>query len=172
MDLERARSAYTRDQTGLTPDERIGSLLQPDSLLSAHYFGTLRRKTLLEPEKKLMLAILEDAIHCFQDNLLTQNVRSRRLFEEAEEWIVEADGDWVFSFENICEALGLTPRMCVRVCCDGWRTNYQSTVRGPRHGKERRWLGKVIRETGERETTQSSALFESYVIASDQRQEI
>jgi hypothetical protein len=109
MDSETASSAYTRDQTGLTPYERIGALFQPDSLLSAHYFGTLRRKTLLEPEKRLMLAILEDAIHCFQDNLLTQNVRSRRLFEEAEEWIVEADGDWIFSFENICEALGFNP---------------------------------------------------------------
>src|SRR5207253_11062463 len=109
MDLERARSAYTRNQTGLTPDERIGSLLQPDSLLSAHYFGTLRRKTLLEPEKTLMLAILEDAIHCFQDNLLTQNVRSRRLFEEAEEWIVEADADWAVSCENICEPWGFHP---------------------------------------------------------------
>jgi hypothetical protein len=109
MDSETASSAYRRDQTGLTPYERIGALFQPDSLLSAHYFGTRRRKTLLEPEKRLMLAILEDAIHCFQDNLLTQNVRSRRLFEEAEEWIVEADGDWIFSFENICEALGFNP---------------------------------------------------------------
>ena len=109
MDSETASSAYTRDQTGLTPDERIGSIFQPDSLLSAHYFGALRRKTILEPEKRLMLAILEDAIHCFQDNLLTQNIRSRRLFEEAEEWIVEADGDWVFSFENICETLGFNP---------------------------------------------------------------
>src|ERR1700747_1527968 len=109
MDSETAGSAYTRDQTGLTPYERIGALFQPDSLLSAHYFETLRRKTLLEPEKRLMLAILEDAIHCFQDNLLTQNVRSRRLFEEAEQWIVEADGDWIFSFENICEALGFNP---------------------------------------------------------------
>jgi len=109
MDWERATSASTRDQTGLTPDESIGFLFQPDSLLSAHYFGTLRRKTFLEPEKRLMLALLEDAIHCFQDNLLTQNVRSRRLFEEAEEWIVEVDGDWVFSFENICEALGFNP---------------------------------------------------------------
>jgi len=114
MDWERATSASTRDQTGLTPDESIGFLFQPDSLLSAHYFGTLRRKTFLEPEKRLMLALLEDAIHCFQDNLLTQNVRSRRLFEEAEEWIVEADGDWVFSFENICEALGLVTQSSVR----------------------------------------------------------
>src|SRR6185436_3968002 len=109
MDSERATSASTRDQTGLTPDERIGFLFQPDSLLSAHYFGTLRRKTISEPEKRLMLAILEDAIHCFQDNLFARNVRSRRLFEEAEQWIVEADGDWVFSFENICEALGFNP---------------------------------------------------------------
>ena len=57
MDSERASSASTRDQTGLTPDERIGFLFQPDSLLSAHYFGTLRRKTISEPEKRLMLAI-------------------------------------------------------------------------------------------------------------------
>src|SRR6266496_2143147 len=109
MDSETASSAYTRDQTGLTPDERIGALFQPDSLLSTHYFETLRRKTILEPEKRLMLAILEDAIHCFQDNLFTRNVRGKRLCEEAEEWIVEADGDWVFSFENICEALGFNP---------------------------------------------------------------
>src|SRR5437870_7079582 len=109
MASERTSSAYTRDQTGLTPDERIGALFQPDSLLSTHYFETLRRKTILEPEKRLMLAILEDAIHCFQDNLLAQNVRRRQLFEEAEEWIVEVDGDWVFSFENICEALGFNP---------------------------------------------------------------
>ena len=108
MDSETASSAYTRDQTGLTPDERIGALFQPDSLLSTHYFETLR-KTILEPEKRLMLAILEDAIHCFQDNLFTRNVRGKRLFEEAEEWIVEADGDRVFSFENICEALGFNP---------------------------------------------------------------
>jgi hypothetical protein len=109
MDSERASSASTRDQTGLTPDERIGFLFQPDSLLAAHYFETLRRKTILEPEKRLMLAILEDAINCFQDNLPAQSLRRRRLFEEAEEWIVEADGDWVFSFENICEALGFNP---------------------------------------------------------------
>jgi hypothetical protein len=46
-------------------DERIGSLFQPDSLLVAQYFGTLRRETLFEPEKRLMLAILEDAINGF-----------------------------------------------------------------------------------------------------------
>ena len=139
MDSERASSASTRDQTGLTPDERIGFLFQPDSLLSAHYFGTLRRKTISEPEKRLMLAILEDAIHCFQDNLFARNVRSRRLFEEAEQWIVEADGDWVFSFENICEALGFNPAY-VRQGLLRWMAN-----KLPKHPKGvSSWEGKKM----------------------------
>ena len=44
MDSERASSASTRDQTDLTPDERIGFLFQPDSLLSAHYFWDSAQK--------------------------------------------------------------------------------------------------------------------------------
>ena len=48
-----------------TMDEKLGSLFQPDTLLSAQYFDNLRRKTLLEPEKRFMLVLLEDAIHCF-----------------------------------------------------------------------------------------------------------
>ena len=139
MDSETASSAYTRDQTGLTPDERIGALFQPDSLLSAYYFETLRRKTILEPEKRLMLAILEDAINCFQDNLPAQNLRGRRLFEEAEEWIVEVDGDWVFSFENICEALGFNPAY-LREGLLRWMKN-----KLPKHRKEASpWEGKKM----------------------------
>ena len=109
MDSETTSSAYMRDQTGLTAEERIGALFQPDLLLSAQYFETLRRKSFLEPEKRLMLAILEDAVDCFQNNVLARSLKSRRLFQEAEKWIVEVDGDWVFSFENGCEALGLNP---------------------------------------------------------------
>ena len=139
MDSETASSAYTRDQTGLTPDERIGSIFQPDSLLSVHYFGTLRRKTILEPEKRLMLAILEDAIHCFQDNILARNVRGRRLFEEAEEWIVEVDDNWVFSFENICETLGFSPAY-VRQGLLRWVAN-----KLPKHPKgASSWEGKKM----------------------------
>jgi hypothetical protein len=109
MNLEGASSAYMREQSGLTTDERIGSLFQPPSLLSAEYFETLRRKTILEPEKRLMLAILEDAVDCFQNNVFPQSLKGRRLFQEAEKWIVEVDRDWFFSFENVCETLELNP---------------------------------------------------------------
>jgi hypothetical protein len=41
----------------------------PETVLATAYDvspGTFQRKSYLEPEKKLMLAVLEDAIACFQ----------------------------------------------------------------------------------------------------------
>jgi hypothetical protein len=52
---------------------------------------------------------LEDAVDCFQNNVLAQSLKSRRLFQEAEKWIVEVDDGWLFSFENVCETLDLNP---------------------------------------------------------------
>ncbi len=101
--------AYTREQSGLTTDDRLASLFQPDTLLSAQYFENFRSKILPEPEKRLMLAVLEDAVKCFQENLLGTTGASKRLFEQAEEWITEVGGDWIFSFESVCETLGINP---------------------------------------------------------------
>ncbi len=98
------------DKASLIWEEKLTSLFQPDTLLLAQYFETLRNKAQLEPHKKLMVAILEDGIKCFQDNVLARSGRRKRLFEEAEQWILEVGDDWIFSFENICEALGLNPQ--------------------------------------------------------------
>lgn len=98
------------DQSTPSMHDNIVSLFQPDSVVTFQYFDNLRRKTLLEPEKRLMLAILEDAINGFQDNVLAESGKARKLFQEAEEWILEGDNDWIFCFENICEVLGFDPR--------------------------------------------------------------
>jgi hypothetical protein len=90
-------------------EDKISSLFQPDTVLSEQYFENLRRKTYFEPEKRLMLAVLEDAIRCYQDNLHARKSKRRRLFEETEEWIVTGTDDYVFSFRHVCEALGLSP---------------------------------------------------------------
>ena len=105
MEWEQATSEHMKGPIGLAGDEKIAFLFQPDTLLSAQYFENFRRKTLLEPEKRLMLAILEDAIKCFQENLLAQSGRGKKLFDEAEEWILDKAMDWIFSFENICAVL-------------------------------------------------------------------
>lgn len=87
----------------------MASLFQPDILLAAQYVETVRTKASLEPEKRLMLTVLEDAVLCFQKGVFAGDRRRKALFPDAEEWIMEKNSDWPFSFENICEVLGLNP---------------------------------------------------------------
>jgi hypothetical protein len=60
-------------------------------------------------EERLMLAVLQDAVECFQEHALAQYVWEKKLFQEAEDWILEKNSNWFFSFENICETLQLNP---------------------------------------------------------------
>jgi hypothetical protein len=60
-------------------------------------------------EERLMLAVLEDAIKCFQKYALEHDHWDKRLFQEVEDWILKKNSDWLYSFENICETLQLNP---------------------------------------------------------------
>ena len=93
----------------LSVEEKVTSLFHPDTLLTEQYAETFRRKTQLEPEKKLSLTVLEDALTCYQKYILAKDQRGTTLFQEAEEWIMEKDSDWFFSFNNICEVLDFNP---------------------------------------------------------------
>lgn len=84
-------------------------LLQPDTLLPSQYFAALKRKSQQEPERRLAIAILEDAVDCFQKHLLARDRKSRQLFTDADEWISSSDRSWPFAFENICELLSINP---------------------------------------------------------------
>jgi hypothetical protein len=105
---QHAESMPTRPVSG-GGEDRIASLFQPDALLSEQYLDNFRRTIPLEPEKALLLAVLEDGVRCFQDNVLPRNRKKRMLFEEAQEWLFSDDPDWLFSFVSICSALGLDP---------------------------------------------------------------
>jgi hypothetical protein len=96
-------------QSTLTTDAKIASLFQPDTLLSAQYFENLRRKTHFQPEKKLMWALLQDAVNSYRDNLFSRHRKKKRIFLETEQWILAANTDWIFSFDSVCEALELNP---------------------------------------------------------------
>lgn len=124
----RSSSYFSRDESSSASDDRVASLFQPDSLLSAQYFENLRRKTVYEPEKRLMLAILEDGIHCYFDNLHAGGAKRKRLFDDAEQWILAQNDDWVFSFETVCDALGLNPEY-VRQGLLRWREKRASARR-------------------------------------------
>ena len=83
-------------------------MFEPDTLLPEQFFTLMGRKP-LQGEKRLLLAMLEDAVHCFQTYLMARKPHERRLFQEAEEWIDSTDAQWYFSFENISDILGIHP---------------------------------------------------------------
>lgn len=90
-------------------EEKALAVFQPDILVTVQYLSTYRRRFHLQPEQLLMLAVLEDAVLCFQDNLTTSAPRKQSLFREAEEWILDSDKSYLFSFDNICESLAMDP---------------------------------------------------------------
>ena len=92
-----------------TLNEFMKLLLEPDVLASVRYLATLQSKTRVEPEKKLMRAVLEDAICCFQNYLLARDSRGKKVFCSALEWIFDTNNEYIFSFANICETLNLDP---------------------------------------------------------------
>jgi hypothetical protein len=94
----------------LGAEEKMGSLFQPDILVPTQYFEAFRTKTDLEQEKRLMLAILEYAVASFEKYIFAHDSKGKAKFHETEDWILEENSDWIFSFENICEVLGFNPK--------------------------------------------------------------
>ena len=92
-----------------TLDEKLPGLFEPDTLLPIQYFEAMRRKHLLEGEKRLILSVLEDAIECFMKCIEASTNKGQRLFRDADEWINLEDKRWVFSFDNVCEMLDINP---------------------------------------------------------------
>jgi hypothetical protein len=91
-------------------------LFEPDILLPEQYFATLvGRGAHKRGECQLLIAILEDAVHCFQKYLFAQTRQERRFFEEAEQWMMRPDAALgenerpAVSFEYICAVLDLDP---------------------------------------------------------------
>ena len=84
-------------------------IFEPDILISQQFCAIYRPTMNLEAEKLLMLAVLWDAVSCFQANLGARNHRKRQLFLDAEQWILDRSRSNLFSFDNICELLGFEP---------------------------------------------------------------
>ena len=81
---------------------RGGIELEPEQFFTRVGIGASR-----QPEKRLMLAVLEEAVRTFQHCASAHSPRGQRLFTEAEAWFASDDTDWPFSYVNICDALGL-----------------------------------------------------------------
>jgi len=68
--------------------------------------GEQIRKT---PEGRLLWAVLDNGIEQYKKNVNATGRRGKRLFREAEEWIMRDDPTWLCGFVNLCHVLGFDP---------------------------------------------------------------
>ena len=95
--------------TDTNTEDRYAGFLQPDAILPAQFFQSLRSKSQFDGERRLMIAVLEDAVNCFMKQLHATDPKARQLYVDAEEWVSNDDRTWFFAFDNVCETLDLNP---------------------------------------------------------------
>ena len=89
------------DSTLGSPD---GPGVVPEAILPEQFF---RPSAALPPEKRLMLAVLEEALLDLRKSVGARTPRARRLADEVDTWFAADHEGWPCSFLNVCQALGL-----------------------------------------------------------------
>jgi hypothetical protein len=90
-------------------DDFLARILEPDIFLPSQFYGAGGLSRKLEGEKRLMIAILKDAVECLEKYRGARTSAGRSHYENAIEWVKDTDTEWLFSFTNICDLLGFDP---------------------------------------------------------------
>ncbi len=61
------------------------------------------------PERALLSALLFDGVQSFIHYSLSATPKERSRYSEAYSWVMDTGVEYAFSFNNVCEALGLNP---------------------------------------------------------------
>jgi len=85
--------------------------------------------------KRLMYALLSDALRCFQTYADAIDREGRRIFAEVEAWISARDAEGPCAFETVCETLQIEPGR-LRDSLDEWRVQKAGRM-------NLRYLGKL-----------------------------
>jgi hypothetical protein len=95
-------------------DSAFARFVVPAVLTPGQYYeGVHRDDHETQAVKRLTLAVLSDAVRCFQAYACARN-RARRLrFAEAQAWILDRKAEGPFAFVTICELPRIEPN-CMR----------------------------------------------------------
>ena len=81
----------------------MAPMIEPAIVLPIQFLG----RTVATPEKRLLLAVLEEAVATRQRHALATDRRGRALLADVEAWFTSEDTTWLCGFVAICDALGL-----------------------------------------------------------------
>lgn len=147
-------------------ESSLAQLMIPDVLTPSQFHGGVRTQ---HPQahamKRLMLAVLEDALRCLQTYIESRNQVDRKAFAEAETWILDRKAQGPFAFDTICEALEIQPghlRDGIRQWCTQL-SNGPDSRRLQRHSVRRIGpLGSLVRRQSKCSQTPRNLPTQSY----------
>ena len=76
------------------PTSDIGGMVPPGTVVHSS-------------ERRLMLAVLNDAVACYQQYAGAREPGARRMFEDVSNWLDSTDRRSSLCFEKICDSLGM-----------------------------------------------------------------
>ncbi len=92
------------------PDPWLSARFEPDFLVPVQFFDLTRRRSTLDGETRLVFAVLEDAVRCYVKTVNSSRRCDREQFDEVQRWFhAEAGIHSPFSFEYVCDVLGIEP---------------------------------------------------------------
>ena len=92
------------------PDPWLSTRFEPDFLVPVQFFDLTRRRSMLDGETRLVFAVLEDAVRCYVKTVNSSRRCDREQFDEVQRWFhAEAGIRSPFSFEYVCDVLGIEP---------------------------------------------------------------
>lgn len=96
-----------------------------DTIFPSRFFDRLRKAR--SPEKRLMAAILEDAVEVYRKHGTTRGRHERELLHEVGAWFASDEASYPFSFRHVCRELDVDAEW-VRQVLARWRS-YQHALR-------------------------------------------
>ena len=90
-------------------DDFLARILEPDVFLPSQFYGTGGLSRQVDGEKRLMVAILKDAVECLNKYRGARSSLGSSQYHNALEWVEDEGTDWLFSFNNICDLLRFDP---------------------------------------------------------------
>ncbi|HAC79644.1 MAG: hypothetical protein P8K76_11955 [Candidatus Binatia bacterium] len=121
--------------------DSITDLFAPDMITPEQHRDQVRPEPTDQPEIRLMLAVMEDAVATFQRYLKEPSRGNEREYQETRAWLESEDLEWPYSFSNLCEALGMDPQL-VREKMLSWETRPEQLQSGLYRFPFRRVNGK------------------------------
>jgi hypothetical protein len=79
-----------------------------DARLDPDYVSQVCGRRYNEGEKRLMLAVLQEALNNFVQFRAAKDLVGQERFREVERWFFDQKTDWLYSFNSICENLGIS----------------------------------------------------------------